>query len=91
MEDSRFAEASLRVFTPFYFMEGLGGWEVYCVDGRTEIKCGKSENRQMDTRTFLVKKDKTFCRSHVGVQRISRGAVKCAPFEHLQMNLPGSI
>ena len=62
MEDSRFAEASRRVYLFLFCLEGLGGWEVYCAGGRVggwKSKVAKkgSEYRQTDNIFFrLIKK-----------------------------------
>ena len=75
MEDSRFAEASRRVYPLFNCLEGKGGR----VDGRTEAQMSKSgsEFRQMDTGTFLVIKKHAFLWVTCWGANISREAGKC--------------
>ena len=81
-------------FTLFFFKEGLGGWDVYCVDGRTDgrnIRGGKLQNGHRN----LLSHNKTrlsvghMLGCNVFLERLLNAQL--LHLKHLQMNLPGSI
>ena len=94
MEDSRFAEASRRVYLSLIVLRvRVAGVRIGRMDGSPKVATSGSEFHQMDTGTFLVIKKHAFlwvtCWVQTFLERLANAEL--LHFDHLQMKLFGSI